>query len=158
VRARSGVQAKAIGPSASQSPEPALSVAAADGVAMVELEAKAPAESRDQVRAAGRAPVGASRSAVESPPPVRVEITMLEEARRALSAGEAARALSILDTYVARFPHGTMAPEATLVRIEALVKAGDRPAAARAAEALDASDPDNPYRSRVRALLAWPNH
>jgi hypothetical protein len=83
---------------------------------------------------------------------------MLDEARRALSMGEPARALSILDTYIARFPRGTMSPEAVLVRIEALVKAGDRLAAERAAEALSASSPDNPYRSRVQSLLAWPNH
>lgn len=126
---------------------------------MVEPEARARAESKDQVRAAAKAPGGVSLAVGPSPPPpVRVEITMLEEARRALSAGAPARALSILDTYVARFPHGTMGPEATLVRIEALVKAGDRPAAERAAEALGASNPDNPYRSRVHALLAWPNH
>ena len=40
------------------------------------------------------------------------ELATLERARAALGAGEFARALSILDGYIDRFPHGAMAPEA----------------------------------------------
>ncbi|HLK40335.1 MAG TPA: tetratricopeptide repeat protein [Polyangiaceae bacterium] len=114
---------------------------------------------REPARGTVTVATGVGAAVVEAPPsPVRVEITMLDEARRALGAGEPARALSILDAYVTRFPRGTMGPEATLVRIEALLKAGDRPAAERAADVLGASDPDNPYGARVRSLLAGSNH
>ena len=41
----------------------------------------------------------------------------------ALASGAPARALSILDEYAARFPHAAMAPEATVLRIEALERA-----------------------------------
>jgi hypothetical protein len=150
--------AGAVKPTRSASPQPPPPVVATGEALAVEPTTSVEAESKEPIRATASAPVAPGPSAGESPPPVRIEITMLDEARRALSLGEPARALSILDAYLTRFPHGTMAPEATLVRIEALVKAGDRPAAERAAEALGTSDPDNPYRSRVRSLLALPNH
>jgi hypothetical protein len=80
------------------------------------------------------------------------QIAMLDDARTALS-GSPAKTLSILDEYARRFPGGAMAPEATLLRIEALVKSGDRPAAARLTESLHADDPHSPYRTRVHSLL-----
>lgn len=111
-------------------------------------------ESHSDVPPPASSPVAASPTAMTpTGRPLREEIAMLDEARRAISLGEPARALSILDAYVTRFPHGAMAPEAALVRIEALLKAGDRSAAERAAAALTASDPDNPYVSRVHSLL-----
>ena len=125
--------------------------------AAVARAAVATVETKTPARAAVPLAVEGPPSTVDSPAPVRVEIAMLDQARRALSLGEPARSLSILDAYVERFPRGTLAPEATLVRIEALIKAGDRPAAERAAEALEASRPDNPYGARVRSLLASPN-
>ena len=90
-------------------------------------------------------------------PSVGAEIALLDEARGALSRGQPARALSILDAYVARFPRATLAPEATLLRVDALVHAGDRPAAERAAAALVANHLDSPYAGRVQSLLALPN-
>ena len=78
---------------------------------------------------------------------------MLEGARGALAAGDAAGCLSMLNRYAERFPRGSMAPEGTMLRIEALVNAGDRDAARRFADAYLASDPDSPYAARVRSLL-----
>jgi hypothetical protein len=85
------------------------------------------------------------------------EMAMLERARGALSAGELARCLSILDRYSERFPRGALAPEGTMLRIEALMNANDRSAARRLADAYLASDPDSPYAARVRSLLETPN-
>jgi outer membrane protein assembly factor BamD (BamD/ComL family) len=82
---------------------------------------------------------------------------MLEEARGALASGAPARALSILDGYAARFPRASMAPEASMLRIEALVRAGDLPAAGRAGEAFLTAHPGSPYATRVRSLLAGQN-
>jgi outer membrane protein assembly factor BamD (BamD/ComL family) len=84
---------------------------------------------------------------------VRDELASLDRARAALSAGDAPQALALLDAHNARFPHGAMAPEATMLRIEALVAAGDRASAQRAADAFIAQSPDSPYVSRVRSLL-----
>jgi hypothetical protein len=82
------------------------------------------------------------------------ELATLERARAALGAGEFARALSILDGYIDRFPHGAMAPEAAVLRIETLLKAGDRASATRFANAFLAIEPRSPYAARIRSLLA----
>ena len=138
---------------------PAAPSAVATAVATaIEPAASAAAESKKELHLPTSAPTAVSPTALESmPTAVRAEIAALDEAHRAVWRGDPARALSILDAYVARFPHGVMAPEATLVRIEALLNAGDRPAAERAATALAATDPDNPYVARVQSLLASSN-
>ena len=81
------------------------------------------------------------------------ELSMLDRARNALGAGEPARALSILDAYSARFPRGSMVPEATVLRIEALVRAGDRDGAQRVGSAFLVRFPRNPYAARVQSLI-----
>jgi outer membrane protein assembly factor BamD (BamD/ComL family) len=53
------------------------------------------------------------------------EVTRIDRARLALSSGSAARALGELDDYDAKFPAGMMKPEATAVRIEAMVQNGN---------------------------------
>lgn len=94
-----------------------------------------------------------------SPPPtvarmdMDAELASLERARAALSSGDPARALSILDRYATRFPHAAMAPEAAVLRIEALVRAGDRSSAQRVADAFLASNPGSPYAARIRSLV-----
>jgi len=85
------------------------------------------------------------------------ELATLDQARAALAAGDAPRSLGILDRYHARFPSGGMAPEAAVLRIEVLLKAGDRPAAQRAADAFLASSPTSPYAPRIQSLLSASN-
>ena len=85
--------------------------------------------------------------------PMTLELATLDQARAALAQGNPAGALSILDAYAARFPHASMAPEATVLRIEALVRAGDTAAARRVADAFLASNPRSPYASRIGSLL-----
>ena len=85
------------------------------------------------------------------------EIRTLERARGRLEAGDPALALSILDAYKARFPDPVMAPEAATLRIEALLRAGDRPAALRAASAFLEKEPGTPYAARIQSLLGRPN-
>jgi hypothetical protein len=85
------------------------------------------------------------------------EIALLDQARGAIAVGEPARALAILDGHTARFPRGVMAPEAAVLRIEALVKAGDRPAATRFADGFLATAPTSPYTTRIQSLLTTAN-
>jgi hypothetical protein len=82
------------------------------------------------------------------------EVVALDETRQALTEGAPARALSILDRYAARFPRGAMAQEAAVLRIEALVRAGDVASARRAAASFCAAHPDSPYVARVQSLIA----
>lgn len=86
-----------------------------------------------------------------------VELTTLDSARAAMRADDWARALSVLDAYAVRFPRGAMAPEAAVLRVEVLVKKGDRAAAARFANAILTREPRSPYALRIQSLLGAPN-
>jgi hypothetical protein len=84
------------------------------------------------------------------------QVTALDRARRALADGDSRGALHALDDYEARYPHGVLAEEAEVVRVEALVAAGDHEGAARVGARFLASHPNSPHASRVRALLGDP--
>jgi hypothetical protein len=92
---------------------------------------------------------GATREPVSD---LAAEITLLDEARDALSAGNPARALARLDEYD-RIPARRLAPEAAYIRIEALLASGDEPGAQAAARRFLAANPASPHAKRVRALL-----
>ena len=96
-------------------------------------------------------PKAATPAASESN--LRDEIASLDRARSAVASGDSKGALAALDAYDAKFPHGTMAPEAGVLRVEALLAAGDRPAAQRAAKTFLARYPESPHASRVRSLV-----
>lgn len=81
------------------------------------------------------------------------EATILERASSAIGSGDSSLALSILDSYCARFPRASLGSEAAVLRIEALVGVGDLEAARRCAEAFFATDPRSPYGPRVRSLV-----
>ncbi|MGO8992546.1 MAG: tetratricopeptide repeat protein [Polyangiaceae bacterium] len=81
------------------------------------------------------------------------EVSSLDRARTQIDLGQPAAALSLLDAYVARFPHGAMAPEATLLRIQALLMAGDHSAATRVADDFTARNPKSPYATRLHTLF-----
>jgi len=106
-------------------------------------------------------PAASARSAPRTAEPgastLPAEVALLEHARAAMGAGEPSRALSILDGYIARFPHGAMAREAAVLRIEALLRAGDRGAATRFANAFLAIEPHSPYAARIQSLLTTTN-
>jgi hypothetical protein len=82
------------------------------------------------------------------------EISALDDARTAVESRRPADAVRALDAYDARFPHGSLAKEAALVRIQALVDLGDRPEALRRARELTAApNSDGLYRARLRRIL-----
>jgi hypothetical protein len=84
---------------------------------------------------------------------IREEVVVLKRASSALASGDATLALSILRDYGARFPDGSMASEAAVLRIEALARAGDASAARRAAESFLVAYPQSPYAERVRSVV-----
>lgn len=90
-----------------------------------------------------------------SPPPksLRDEAALLESVREALAASQPSRASAALDTYDADFPSGILAQEAAVLRVEALLAAGDLPAARRAADAFEKRHPQSSYLPRVRELV-----
>lgn len=107
-------------------------------------------------RADAPPPASASRSDTGASN-VAAELALLDDARRAAERADFGHALSALDDYRAKFPRGAMTAEATVLRIGVLVRAGDRAAAKRIADAFLATDPDTLYVSRVQSLLAGTN-
>jgi hypothetical protein len=82
------------------------------------------------------------------------EIAMIDAARRAVAQRRPDEALGILGRYGEQFPRGRFVPEATYLRIEALLQRGDRTAALDLGRRYLASTPDGPQAKHVRAILA----
>jgi hypothetical protein len=71
------------------------------------------------------APVAPSpRSRATAAVALREQVALIDSARAALSEGESRRVLEILRRYQDKYPAGTFRPEATAIRIEALMKLG----------------------------------
>ncbi|MFO7179829.1 MAG: hypothetical protein DIU78_014110 [Pseudomonadota bacterium] len=111
-------------------------------------ERPAPVEPIAPAKPAPRAPAVAS--AADS---LALELAAIDRARTALSRGDAALALRLLDDYAARFGKGSLNSEATVLRIEALTRKGDRDAAVRLGTRFLADPKSGPYARRVRSLL-----
>jgi hypothetical protein len=95
-----------------------------------------------------------NRVSAPAAPKLSEELAAIQVARTALASHDPAAALAALDRYKARFPAGRLAPEATVLRIDALVERGDRAEAAALAERFEASNPRSPYAGRIRSILS----
>jgi hypothetical protein len=102
-------------------------------------------------------PASKSRGVATDGSNAAAELAMLDQARGLIRGGEAARGLSLLEAYASRFPRGVMAPEASILRIEALVGAGDLNEAKREGEALLRANPESPYAPRIASLISSPS-
>jgi hypothetical protein len=81
------------------------------------------------------------------------EVALLREARLALAHGDARAALTAIDRRDREFPQGSLGPEATVLRVESLVRAGDRARATNVASSFLLYQPRGPHADRMRALL-----
>jgi TolA-binding protein len=81
------------------------------------------------------------------------QVAALDQALEALASGDAPRAVRLVDEYQARYPSGVLSQEATALKIEALVKEGDRSAAADLARRFLASNPTSPHAVKIRLFL-----
>ena len=77
------------------------------------------------------------------------ELQVVDRAYALLAAGQSHEALDTLDEYRARFPHGALADEATVLRIEALARMGEETKASNLARAFLNAHPRSPYAARV---------
>jgi hypothetical protein len=83
--------------------------------------------------------------------PLALEEALLEQARRSIDSP--AKALPLLREHERRFPNGVLTAERLYLTAQANVRAGDLPAARRAATLLAARFPKSTYVPRVRPLL-----
>jgi hypothetical protein len=103
-------------------------------------------------------PMGAAAPIASGPgagsqPTLTDEVAALDQARSALAAGNGPEALRLLEAYRTGFPRQQLEAEATVMRVEALIRMGDRAQASRVADAFVASHPRSPLVPHVRRLL-----
>lgn len=106
----------------------------------------------DEPSAARAQPAATEPSAVAAST-LGEETRALDRVRSDIAAGEPARALAEIERYGAKWPHAALAEEAALLRVEALLRSGNRVQGEREGEALIARAPRSRYASRARALL-----
>ncbi|HEY3252816.1 MAG TPA: hypothetical protein VGJ91_02675 [Polyangiaceae bacterium] len=92
----------------------------------------------------------AAHSAVAS---LSDELSALKVASNALAAGDARAALAALDRYDRVLKGQKLRAEATLLRIEALERAGQAPAASALARRFVEQNPDSPLVDRARSFV-----
>jgi hypothetical protein len=93
----------------------------------------------------------ATRSVKPSLPDVQGEIALLGKAQRALSSGQAAQALVLLDEYARSYPKGTLFEERNAAHIIALCKTGQVVKARAEANVFVRASPHSPLSERVRS-------
>jgi hypothetical protein len=83
-------------------------------------------------------------------PTLTEELAAVDAASSALRAGDGAGAMRMLDEYARRFPRGRLRLEASVLRIEALAKTGQRAEAARRAKAFLKRYPNSVLAPRLK--------
>ena len=87
---------------------------------------------------------------------LRGEIELVDGARAALTARSPYRALEIVRRYEGRYPSGTFTPEATAVKVEALVRLGRTGEARKLASRFVSEHRDALIADRIAALASVP--
>ena len=101
---------------------------------------------------ATRASVHANVTA-QSADSLREQAALLDRSRSRVAAGDPNGALALLDDYDRRFARAPLSEESNLIRIEALVRRGDRGAASALARRFLKAYPASVHVARVTALL-----
>jgi hypothetical protein len=96
-----------------------------------------------------RAAAARSSAATASQPDITAEIQNIDSARALIRQGRTKEALAALD----RGKSKSLDVEATVLRIEALMRQGDRARATALANSFLSAHPKSPYAARIRALL-----
>jgi hypothetical protein len=91
-------------------------------------------------------------SPAAAPSSLAEQMASIDAVRAALDAGDARAAIVALDRYERAWPSGLFALEAQVLRVEALVKLGDKPAAQRLAAKILEAQPGTPYARRIRSV------
>jgi outer membrane protein assembly factor BamD (BamD/ComL family) len=84
---------------------------------------------------------------------LREESALLAEAKASLTAGDGARALALVERGERDFPDGVLGQERQVLSIDALLRAGQRPAAISRARAFVEAHPRSAHAGRLRELI-----
>jgi hypothetical protein len=144
------------------SPEPAVRTRPAEET-LPQLEIAPPAPeptaalgARSNPEAVPRAlspqPLALPLQAKSDEPKLAEEVAALDRARQMVSL-RPAQAIALLDAYDRDFPRGDLAPEALVLRVDALVRSGQTAAAAAIGGAYLSAHPRSPHADRIRTML-----
>ena len=107
------------------------------------------------------APAATTAASAAEPAPAQSslaeELRLLDRARSALQQGQPGVALAALNRRDRAHPQGALGPEATVLRVQALLALGDRPAARRVADRWLRRHPRGAHSRRIRSLLNLEN-
>ena len=127
------------------------------GVRVEDLPTATPAAQPPAPRAEGdvvRAPTKAAPVPTVAPEPnIDAEIAAIDKARAALTAGQAAEALTRVETYRSTFAAAHFADEADAIEVQALAALGRKDEARRKAEVFLERRARSPYAQRVRSAV-----
>jgi TolA-binding protein len=84
---------------------------------------------------------------------IAAQLKLLDSARSALKAGSPGRAIALLDQYARTYPRGKLTQEATLLRVEALVRSGKQAQAVSLARRFRTAHPSSPYTQRLESIV-----
>ncbi|CAN5801926.1 hypothetical protein BH11MYX2_BH11MYX2_08180 [soil metagenome] len=84
------------------------------------------------------------------------EVKLLDQALGALRRKEGRAALLVLERYAAKFPHGSLVPEATVARVQALLLDSQPEEARKVATEFLRDHADSPLAVRVRRMIDAP--
>ncbi len=148
VNGSSGIAPTGAGPN---QPSAAPSAAAAPGPALVPTGSSSGRSTGGAGRAAAVSESTSDSSnehaATPSADTLAGETSLLRDADQALRAGNAARALELLDEHAARYPHGVLAPERSAERVLARCKLGQLDA--KGAQSYLGSHANSPFLARI---------
>jgi hypothetical protein len=134
-------------------PAPAAADVAEPMTTSAAIEPLQPVHAPVAPRATGtRAPIHAI-APVESADSLREQAALLDRSRARVAVGDTAGALALLDDYDRRFAGASLSEESNLIRIEALVRRGDKGAASVLARRFLGAYPGSVHVERVSALL-----
>jgi hypothetical protein len=88
-----------------------------------------------------------------APAALERETRLVDAARRALARGDAAGALATLSGYERAFSNGALRPEASVLKVRALLGVGDREGAESLGRRIIAEAPQSEHAGAIRAVL-----
>jgi hypothetical protein len=91
-------------------------------------------------------------SSPSSPSELVAQVAALDRARAALGAGRTSESVALLDEFDRSYPRSNLAPEATVVRVSALLALGQRAQATALVRAHCRLGSRGAYRDRLMAL------
>ncbi len=115
----------------------------------------APVASEPSAVSPGLRAVGsfALETAQAPPASLAAEMRVLDAARRVLASGDPRSALATLVKYEQAFPNGALRPEASVLKVRALLAAGDRAGAEALGQRIIEHAPRSEHADAVRAAL-----